>query len=565
MRIAQDLLRVERSAEAIGELARARALKASERDVLATEAEALLLEGRPREACRSLDEAAQLCPKGSFARVRLLARKTRAQLLAGIDATREVLAEAPDEPLARFALAGEDAKQLEKLAPALGTRPEAVSAWCALARALAKAGDEKGAKEAREKALALGHRRRGARGRPREGPRRFARGQSDGARLLRASATAWKLSTHVNWKRDEDATKSETLLACAERAAPWAGTIAIERARRLLTQGEASRAAAKQALERGVALSPNDPAGLVLLAELVDAPRAEQLATRALAIEPENARALSLRGQARVAQTHFGGCAHGPRCSLRLDGHDAAAWAAKAAALEALGKPSADVAKEARIRANPIPNALAALDAKDWDRAYDLAPEESNVMKGVIDASFRGDYSGRIDPVLLYSRIIARNPAHYLSGIFDREAATLLQPSLADGHEGADADSDELFEAFVLRVVGIVGTRDSHPESLARARLDLERCLAKEPANLCAVGGRGFIRALERQTDLAAEDLKRVEPYMHGRVNVFTFGEALVRAQRGEKPDAQLSMLEVDRSDKKTLWPWAVELTKGAR
>src|SRR5581483_5836372 len=239
-------------------------------------------------------------------------------------------------------------------------------------------------------------------------------------------------------------------------------------------------------------------------------------------------------------------------------------WAWKVAALEALGKPSPDAAREARERREALRVAHEALAAKDYPRAYDFAPEAPDIMKAVIDASFRGDVSSVADPVLLYSRIIALDPAHYLRGIFDREAANSLQPSLADARDGADADADELFEAFVLRCVGIVRAKDTRPETLAKARLDLERCLAKDPAKLVAVGARGFVLALERQTDLADDDLKRVAPYIQGRVNVFVFAEALVKSQRGEPCDELVGFLD-NRLDRDTLHPWVLELVRGAR
>src|SRR6185503_2357664 len=106
----------------------------------------------------------------------------------------------------------------------------------------------------------------------------------------------------ATWPREQEKGRAEALLACAERAAPWAGAPYIERGRRLLQQGETGVPAAREALEKGLALAPDDVPGLVLLAGLVEPVRAEKLVTAALAVDPEHARALALRGKARLDQ-----------------------------------------------------------------------------------------------------------------------------------------------------------------------------------------------------------------------------------------------------------------------
>src|SRR5581483_1697606 len=151
LRIAQALLRDERAVEAAAQFRRARAAKASERECLAGEGEALLLAGRLLEGAHALEEAAKLAPRGSFDRARLLARRARVQFLAGLEPSREALAERPDDPLLRLVVAGDDAATLEKLANELATRPEAVQAWCALARLHEKKGDAEAARVARSK------------------------------------------------------------------------------------------------------------------------------------------------------------------------------------------------------------------------------------------------------------------------------------------------------------------------------------------------------------------------------------------------------------------------------
>jgi hypothetical protein len=140
---------------------------------------------------------------------------------------------------------------------------------------------------------------------------------------------------------------------------------------------------------------------------------------------------------------------------------------------------------------------------------------------------------------------------------------------VAERYEGPDAEADWLFTGCVIRLIDIVRKRDIRPEPLRKARLDAERCLAKDPGAIVAVGARGLILALERQTELAREDIDRLETYTPG-VGVFLFAKAIVTHQMGgEKRDESVKkvMDELGQigADRKTLYEWAETLAPKGR
>jgi tetratricopeptide (TPR) repeat protein/predicted Ser/Thr protein kinase len=553
LRLAKDLLRCERAEEALAAFERARARGADPIRCLLGRAEAQLLAGRPEDARASLDDAARQARPGSTLHARALARIVTLAAIANQGEPKE--AKADLDPLVRAARAAPgDAPALEKAALELGTRTEAVSAWCALARLRKKANDP-AAQAAIDKALAIDPASEEALAfDPARAHEAFVHGQGDGARLLRASIVAFRVG--ACWGLPADQARAEALLALAERAAPWSGAPLIEQGRRqLLAQ---NKAGAKESLERGLALG-EEPQGLTLLAGLVEPPRAEELATRALALDKASARALAVRGKARLDLGRAKEALADLEASLRLDLHDADAWEWKVAALHALGRPAGSDEEEAKLRRNALDVATKACERRDFGRALDYAPDAPDVVQAACEAIFDGTVSTDGDPILIYSRMIARRPAQFMNGIFERAAAASLQPSLADIRDGPDADSSMLFTAFVLRCVGIVRDRDTRPETLTKARLDLERTIGLDPSQMIAVAARGFIHSLEHRSELAREDLDRGWPYANGAC-VIIFARAVLHIVEGTAPGEELEAL--DRLKELTLRDFALELSK---
>jgi len=556
--IARLLLRAERGEEAFFAFDRARRAKADEVACLAGRAEAELLLGRANEACVTLDEAAKrLKAHRGFRLARLLARRSEIQRFLAKTPPRETLDARPNDPALKLAVLGDalSLADLEAAARELGTRPQAVAAWCALARARAKTGDEGGAAAAVKEALAVDPSSDEALAFDKaKACAAFLAGTGDGARLYRASLVAQRVANA--WTKPGERERARTLLDLAVNAAPWAGAPRVERGRRIA--GEGNAAAAAPEIERGIALSGDDAAGLVVLAESAEPARREALAARALAIDPANARALALRGKACLDQGRADEAVAFLASSVKTDHHDAAAWEWDADALDKVGKPSKDARTEAALRRDWRKTAEDALRDKDFLRALDYAPEDPKIVYLVIDACFRGD-TALEDVYLRYAHMVAREPRN-LNGIFERNALESISPDLAASYEGKDAGVDELWTGFFLRSIKIIRDHDLGPESMRRARVLLERCLSKDPGLLVAVGSRAFILALEKQTELAKNDIDRVSDVaISHEMGVSMLGYVLVDAQSGS-PDLKQHLQELGKLDH-SLHVWALQLT----
>jgi predicted Zn-dependent protease len=566
LRVAQALLRLERADESIFAFARARRAGANPVHCLLGLAEAQLLAARPVDARGTLDEAAQLAPKGSWLQAHALARRARIEQLEGGAPSREVLAARPRDPALRLVFAGDDAAELQAIATELGSRPEAVSAWCALARLRERSGDP-AAKEAIAKALEIAPASEEALAFDRSRARAaFAAGHGDGARLLRQSTTARK--AELRWRAEEAKRRAETLLSLAERAAPWSGGPLIERGAQRVRDGAHDEGATM--LRRGLELSGEDPQALGVLALTANSPAdAADYATRLLALEPENALALGIRGKARLFLGHPKEALEDVEHAQRIDNHDPEAWSTKAAALEKLGRPRPEVEAvqaEAALRHDALRVAQEAIRARDFARAFEYAPDDPTIVAKCVDAIFMGSI-GLGDPFKSFARILPTKADAYLNRIFDRTAIQHIVPGdLAPKYETPDGDSDDGFTGFILRCIGIVRERDLRSESLGHARLDLERCIAKDPSALVAVGARGFVLAIERQTELAEEDLGRTMAYAPD-LDCFIFAHGLIAAQKNQSfEDDRRRLAEHEGHDEfKAFTDWLPRLAREGR
>ncbi len=370
------------------------------------------------------------------------------------------------------------------------------------------------------------------------------------------------------WKKEEYAPLAEDLLALAERAAPWAGAPAVERGSRLLRDGKHDEGVA--ALLHAIELSGEDPRALALLAGAATSPAdAEDYARRALAIVPDDARVLAIRGKALLALGHPKEALDAIEHAQRIDHHDPDAWATRVKALEALGRSANEIAvirAEADLRRNALRVAQEAIHVKDYSRALEYAPNEPVIVARCVDALFLGSIAFG-DPLKAFASIIPLRAEVLLNRVFDRTAIKQINPGdLAPRYETPDGDADDAFTGFVVRVIGIVRERDLRPATLARARVDLERCISRDASALVAVGARGFVLSLERQTQLADEDLSRTFRFASD-LDCFIFAHALICAQKGLsfEEDARRLADHERRDEFKAFTDWLPALVKEGR
>jgi predicted Ser/Thr protein kinase len=461
---------------------------------------------------------------------------------------------------------------LANAAVALGRSPAAASAWAALARARLERGDVPRALEAARRGVAVARRSESlfalaaavsssaeASGDPdqkgaaeaealrREAHDAFHREAQDGARLLRAAITRERLAVRFRLPEDDDATRR--LLALAERAAPWAAAPLLEHGHRAALGRLADDAV--PLLERGLAVAGADDDGAVDLAlvlldrdEREGCARAEALAQRVLspvaavssASATTRARALAARGRARVVLGRASDALSDLDAATKLDVHDARAWEWKARALEALGFKKeaavarneaecrgprrAELAKAAEEEGNrltlngdpDIRNGVAAyrrsldLDPRHGIAAYRLA---MNLVAGVdMDAE---------EPIHYFALAAYVSPAEsepegdtvqIFKQAMDLEKAALVHEARFE----KTGDREELWTGAYLREL-VVETGDESHGAIARLRVAMERAVSADPANVSALLYRGFARALERQSDLAGQDLERFLRY----------------------------------------------------
>ena len=418
-RVGEALLWTERPEEALGTFNRAAELAPRDPRPFAGRAEARFLLGDAPGAAKDFAAAAALAPPGSPARARVRAREARLLTLAGdprgLGEARDGLAERPSdlELQLAVALAGQPkADELTRLASDLGRRTGAASAWAALARASAVAGDSKAALAAATRAveraptsaesLAALAVAKTAAGDPdaldarTAAHKAFATDSGDAARLLRASCTHDRLAERFARSplaaaavADDDA-RAARLLDWAERAAPWAAAPRIERAHRMRRaydrrdgDGVNPRAAMPardcvDTLEPALRLAGRDCNAEAFMTytwmeveEGMYQDRCEAFATRALDLATSEgdraAQALALAARGDVRRYH-GQAAAGLadlEASLKIEPHPPAVWRWKARALEALGRTA---------------------DSQDADReAEDRGPRRDEIVKRLWD------------------------------------------------------------------------------------------------------------------------------------------------------------------------------------
>jgi predicted Zn-dependent protease/predicted Ser/Thr protein kinase len=586
LRVAELLLRSERPGEARCAFDRAAELAPKDPRPLAGRAEAALLDASPAEALKDLTRAGEQAAPGSLARARARARE--GELRALLDAPRgetkpsQVLVEAFSEradPLIELAALELEPEQkerdIERVANALGTRRPAARAWSLLAWREIARGDPSAATRAAQSALAIvprDARALAALGALGDAAARhaahvaFLQDGGDAPRFLRASIVRDRFEA---WRHHEsDARAAELLLALSEKLAPWAAAPRIERARRLARSGKGDEARAL--LEAALPVAGDDAAGCALLAllllekdEKANAPRALDLAARALALDARQSKALAARGRALLALERPWDALPELDRSLALDRRFADAWLWKARALEALGKK--DEAEKARFEYGERTHASerASFYGAQGDRlclnsqprltegcaAYrrclDLDP-----TKGLSSSRFGGQLiiSGEEWPREALFRL--SQGAYWDPGITVAEgsiAKNMLAaadvPGTADELAAKAAETgkvDDLFQvAFWLELA--VECFHDRADYRGRARVAFERVLCADPTAVACHEYLGYLRALDGQTELAIQSENRVLEYFDGSPFAF-FVLALADARAGRLKEAQAEL-----------------------
>jgi tetratricopeptide (TPR) repeat protein len=400
-----------------------------------------------------------------------------------------------------------------------------------------------------------------------------SRDRGDPPRLVRASRIAFR--RFVRHGRERDGALARALLDLAERLGPDAAIVRLERARQGWEAGERLDPAFVATLR-----DSEEPAANLLVAlaclDTNEAPRARDLALRALGAKPERAVEAAAHAVAGIALG-----ASDPKTSLeelekaialwheleRNRGQDALevrAWEQKAKDLAALGK--SDEAERAKLeaQARALPERLSAQDC--WtkneatnlddplsigaeDRTAYLAPLKRrrdldpfdpytnvNLAKNVFfkgaDAGIAGDpwhllgRGLRTDPTQLNDLIGLRAFLHSMSAMFS------IPPDVDDV-----TDEDALWGRIANRAIVVLHKADTiDPKDVSALRLDFERALVLDPSRIAAIVGRGYLRAISDERSHALEDVTRAEDYFPKSV----FEElAFMLAELSGEPDKE--------------------------
>ncbi len=582
-RLGELLLRLERPEEARLALDRAAELTPRDARIPLARASAWLEGGDAKHAAEDAAAAGELARPGTLLRARARAREATIHALAapGSDPRSAALllaafAERKNDlelELAGIEIAGEPAlMDLDRIARGLGRRAAAARAWSLLALQAAASNDAARAGAAARQALSIAPADEralfvlgelGGLDEKRAAHAAFAAGWSDAARFLRASIVRDRLAQRFRRKEDQDA--AELLLAFAEKAAPWSAAPALERARR--TEREGHKDAAISLLEKDLPVAGGDPDGNALLAlllldkdEKANAPRAEELAARAIALAPKHARALTARARARLALGRSEEALADLDASLASDHRAADTWALKVKAFEALGRTDglealrleASERAHAGARAakyqqkgddatlNALPDYTSGVDY--YRRAIDLEPSSRGLASSRLGGHLLIGFANYPDePVYRLSQAAFWDPAHTMP-----EGDTLKSLSLASDLGAAAArfeqkwhethDIEDLWLAAYTREIVVEGGKET-PETITAARLTCERVISADPTVITAYIYRGFARGLLRQSDLAEQDEGVALRYFNDSCFAY-FALAVAEAGAGHKEKA---------------------------
>ncbi len=189
-----------------------------------------------------------------------------------------------------------------------------------------------------------------------------------------------------------------------------------------------------------------------------------------------------------------------------------------------------------------------------YRRAIDLDPENAKAIYhlGIHLLGIGSEKGDQDEPIYLFTRAALLDPgvsATEGNTIRIMELGTDVAAEAAHWEERArkTGSFDDLWTAARLRSIRV---EIGHEERsvLDAARLAFERVLCREPGTLSAFLYRGYVRAVDRQTDLARQDLERVVRYYPSCAFAW-FAFAVAEARGGSAKEAKAHLAKAIELD----------------